>query len=758
MKSILTLFFSFTFIFLFAQNDLKIGQWESLLPFRSGRSVTQSQNFVYYGTESALLIVNKEDKTFRRVSKTNGLSSTGVANVKYHPEQKTLMVIYTDGVIDLLREDGSLTTLFFIRDFNNIVGEKKIFDVHVSGPETFLLAANYGVSEVNIVDNEFVFTTFTNELNVNGITEYQGFIYAATDEGLYRVNENNAFIDAFGQWEFIGAEAGLPADFTGRAIDAFNDKLYLGIDTTLYSLDLAGNAEVVLTDPLRPVRFISAEGENLIVSFADPNLEFNGRNYRISPTGEQTQLVFCSTRPIDAVEDQNGRVWYADSFTDFLFVSNGNCGRIEPNSPPSVRNNTLKVYNGELWVTSGGISLNSSPLLFADGFYSYIDKTWTTYNRSTVADIPDQALDFVPLAFDENGGVYAGAYYDGLVYYDRENFTYLDDENTSMNNVVQDMQRTRVGGLTFDSQGNLWVTNFLAARPISVMRTDGSWENFVCGSTKLLDVTVDDSDNKWIVTLESGSGFVVFDEVENRCKTFTSANTEMKDNNVNCITRDRDGEMWVGTQQGIIIFECGDPFSAENPCTGTVRTVEVDGIAAELLKDENVRSITIDGANRKWVGTSNGVFLLSADGREQIAYLSEDNSPLFDNVINDIAVDGDSGKVYIGTDKGIQVLRAEATTGGARNVAEPNVFPNPVRPEYNGPIAINGLATDANVKITDVNGQLIFETTALGGQAIWDGRDYNGRRAASGVYLVYSTRTDNLNDTDAVFAKILVMN
>ena len=758
MKSILTFFFSCSFIFLFAQNELKLGQWESLLPFTSGRSLTQSENFIYFGTTSALLIVNKNDKSFRRVSKTNGLSNTGVANVKYHPEQKILMVIYTDGVIDLLHEDGKLTTLFFIRDFNNIVGEKKIFDIHVSGPETFLLAANYGVSEINVANEEFVFTTFTNELNVNGITKYQGFIYAATDEGLYRINENNAFIDAFGQWDFIGAEAGLPQDFSGTAIAAFDDKLYLGIDTSVYSLNLAGNAQIVYSDTLMPVKFLSAEGEHLVMGFADPNVFFNGRTFLLDTEGNREQLPRCATQPIDAVEDQNGRVWFANLFNGFHYISNGDCGIITPDSPPSVRNRNLEVYEGELWATSGGISLNSSPLGFSEGFYSYIEKDWKTYNRSTVDEIPTTATDFTPIVFDENGGVYAGSYADGLVYYDRENFTHITDENTSMTNPAMDANRTRVGGLAFDSQGNLWVTNFLGNRPISVMRPDGSWENYACNTTKLLSITIDDFDNKWITALESSTGFVVFDEKEERCKSFSSANTVMESSSVNCITRDRDGEMWVGTQQGIVIFECGDPFSVDNPCTGTARTVEVDGIAALLLKDENVRCITVDGANRKWVGTSNGVFLLSPDGREQIDYFSEDNSPLFDNVINDIAVDGESGKVYIGTDKGILAVRGQATAGGTRNVARPDVFPNPVRPDYNGPIAIKGLATDADVKITDVNGQLIYETTALGGQAIWNGRDYNGRRAASGVYLVYSTRTDNLSDTDAVFAKILIMN
>ena len=117
-----------------------------------------------------------------------------------------------------------------------------------------------------------------------------------------------------------------------------------------------------------------------------------------------------------------------------------------------------------------------------------------------------------------------------------------------------------------------------------------------------------------------------------------------------------------------------------------------------------------------------------------------------------------TGDVFIGSENGLQSLRTDATEGGFINSSDVQVFPNPVRPEYDGPIAIDGLARDADVKITDISGQLIYETIANGGRAIWDGKDYNGRKAASGVYLVFSTSTSTLDNPDAVVAKILVVN
>lgn len=763
MKQLLT-FLGVAFLLpLFSQNDLAIGQWESHLPFVKGTSVTQSEDRVFFGTDLALLIFEKSDRSFRRFSKTDGLTGVGISNVKYHPQQEMLIVIYDDGTIDLVKDNEQVTTLFFIRDFTGIVGEKVIYDIHISGDDSFLLATNYGISQVNISRLEFTFTTFTNELKVFGICQYNNALYAATEEGIYTVSQDNPFIEAFGEWQFLGEDFGLPSDYTATAIEAFDDQLFFGIDTSVFVLNSVNQAESLYTvsNPVLNVKYLTAEGNNLIIGYADPSTDVvnaeRGAVIKRDSAGEFTELPVCSRRPLDAVESQNGEIWLADIFQSYHLVVGDNCENITPDSPPSVRNSKLTVYNGELWVTSGGISLNTSPLGFPDGFYSFIDGDWSRYNLFN-SDVLSGMTDFVPIAIHpETGVVFAGSYFDGLARFDREELFLIDHTNSSMTNAVgAGNNRTRVSGLAFDSQNNLWVTNHLGPRPISVMRNDGSWENFACNSTSLIGLTIDEFDYKWMTVSQSGIGFSVFDEVENRCKNYGSDNSELTTNVVNCITKDLDGEMWVGTQEGIVIFECGDPFSDD--CRGSRRIVEVDGISANLLKDENVRCITVDGGNRKWIGTSNGIFVLSPDGRETIAYLSEDNSPLFDNLINDIAIDGVTGKVYIGTDKGVQAIRGEATSGGAINAENPLVFPNPVRPEYNGPIAIKGLATDADIKITDVNGQLIFQTQALGGQAIWDGRDYNGRRAASGVYLVYSTRTSNLNTNDTAIAKILIMN
>ena len=162
-----------------------------------------------------------------------------------------------------------------------------------------------------------------------------------------------------------------------------------------------------------------------------------------------------------------------------------------------------------------------------------------------------------------------------------------------------------------------------------------------------------------------------------------------------------------------------------------------------MLEAENIKTIAVDGANRKWIGTSNGAFLIDPETYEQILFFNEENSPLFSNQIIKIAVDGFYGMVYFATDKGLQGYRAEATDGKSfMNKNEVYVYPNPVRPDFDGPLSIKNLAEDVNVKITDISGNLVFEQTSYGGQAVWDCNDYLGRPVSSGVYLVFVVNDD----------------
>jgi hypothetical protein len=251
-------------------------------------------------------------------------------------------------------------------------------------------------------------------------------------------------------------------------------------------------------------------------------------------------------------------------------------------------------------------------------------------------------------------------------------------------------------------------------------------------------------------------GSSIEDPKDDKVRFINRNNSLLTGNRVNAVVIDLDGAVWVGTDQGPVVFDCGDPFQ-DISCKGSTRPVLVDGIPSLLLRDEDILCMEVDGANRKWFGTRNGIFVQSPDGTEKIAQFNTENAPLLNNKIIDLAFNAITGDMMIVSSSGIQTYRTFTTGGQRTHGSNVTVFPNPVRPDYEGEIFIKGLVRDANVKITDVNGRLIYETKALGGQAIWNGRDYNGVKAATGVYLVFSANENTSQDIDAYVTKVLIV-
>jgi ligand-binding sensor domain-containing protein len=767
MKKPFTLFALF-FLFLFsktmAQSDLAIGQWKSHLPFHEGITVTQSDTKIYYGTRFALLIIDKADRALQRMTKVEGLSKVGVSIVKYNRQSKVLVVVYNDGVIDLLKADG-ITTLPNIPGSNIVLGEKKVYDVFMANDSIAYLSANFGIATLNLRTGLFP-NTIKTPLEVRSTAVFEGRIYAATEEGIYTADPGAGYnIDDFSNWEWLGGKDGFPADFSSGALMVYNQKLYAGVNDSLYVYD-GNTAQYVHHLDNFTLQYLSAEGPHLLAGFrcktgCEGKVLIFDENHSFSQAGSQ-----CVSSPNYALEDEQGNIWYADNGRFFRVENNGSgaCQWIDVNSPYSSNVFKMAHANNQLWIAAGGVDLTYSALFRRDGIFSLIDGNWNVYSANNVPAL-DGVSDFLDIrVHPENGKIYAGAFLDALVVFDPQTNEYqvFNETNSSLQWSVGDFQRARVAGIDFDRDNNLWVCNHNAPKPISVFKNDGAWKSFELPclvDDQVFKIAVDDFGYKWIMSTNSGTGIIVFDEgdfdnpADDRCKVINTSNSVLPTNEVNDIEIDRDGSVWVATKSGALVFQC-DPFGSE--CPGTRPFVEVDGFGANLLEDQDVRVVAVDGANRKWFGTATGVFVMSPEGGDQIAHFTQENSPLFDNNITDIEFDEVTGEVFIGTQRGLISYRGEAT--GAKSFhSGVLVFPNPVREDYDGPIAIKGLAEDATVKITDVSGQLVYETEALGGQAIWNGRDYTGRRANTGVYLVFAT-SRNSSSPEVAVAKILVVN
>lgn len=479
-----------------------------------------------------------------------------------------------------------------------------------------------------------------------------------------------------------------------------------------------------------------------------------------------------SPAPRDAWIDSENNVWIADQ--QLGIVKNWNVWNslvFQPNGPGTANVFDIAVEGDNLWVAPGGVNGQWNNLYTQAEAYSFINEEWNTYNKSNVDSFALDTIEHDVVCVAVNPAnpsfAYAGTWSKGLIEFTNQTFTQLYKVgNSSL--VAGSGNKVRIGGICFDADNNMWVTNSGVSNALHVRMTNGSWEAFNFSGYVTTDMTVgklviDNQNMKWII-LPRNNGLLVFND--NNTITNTSddqikklsnslGNGGLPSNNLFSIAVDLDGEIWVGTDKGIAVF-----YNPENVFTGNnldAQQILVDqgGYIQPLLESETVTSIAIDGANRKWIGTERaGVFLMSADGTEEIEHFTDENSPLFSNTINTIAINHNTGEVFFGTDKGIISYKSTATMGVEEDTAVV-VYPNPVTENYTGYIGIKGLAANSDVKITDISGTLIYQTIAEGGQAVWDGKNFQGEKAKTGVYLVFCSNEDG---SQTVVAKIMIIN
>ncbi|TXF88685.1 hypothetical protein FUA23_13545 [Neolewinella aurantiaca] len=766
----------FLFLLLFACSGLgaqadSLGEWRTLQSYRFGTYVTESENSIIYTTGKALFYLDKEDLSITRLAREDGLAEARVRLIRYHEPTETLIIVYENSVIDLLR-NGRFSTLRQIDNFN-FSGDKQIYDMFFGDDNIVYLAAGYGLSALSLEDETFMFTTFTG-VRVEGTAIHDGFIYAATEEGVYRAQSQNVNLNDFGNWNLMGAEFGLPGDYESTAMNVYKNKLYFGVDKDVYRLDGSVATLFFDTDDTRDWRlqFLSVGPELLLAGYRCTDDNCNNRQLMLLTEEGVERRIFgeCIINTNYVIEDETGRIWFGENEDTprirYLDDRNdGDCNEIEYSGPLNDDNYRLLHDGKALWVAPSVMDDNFSAQFNFGGAFRFENDEWAFYNRenNVVFRGPDgetggddDVAAIIDVHYDHvNDRHWFCSAFEGVVLWDEETETgTLFDETNSSLRLSPDAGpgRVRVTGAVTDEQGFTYFANGLSADGnfLSVRSPDGEWAALGgdCGVNEAILIEIDEAGYIWVAhSTNAGSGITVTDPMgtpldpsDDRCRRITANNSELPNNNVRSITTDLDGNVWVGTSQGIALFECGDRVFDTEICTGRLPIVEADDFGGFLLETEEIRSITVDGGNRKWIGTSGGAYLLSSDGEEQLLFFDQGNSPLLDNIVRDIAINPTNGVVYFGTELGIISYREGVTSARETTFAsELVIFPNPVEPAYSGPISINGLARDARIKITDLSGKLVDEGTATGGQYVWSGNDYNGRRVTTGVYLVFAS-------------------
>jgi len=744
--------------------DVAVGQWKSYAPYHNAIAITQNSSQILWATDLSIIIQEKADDSVRFIGKENGLSDANIATIKHSPTDDALVIAYTNSNVDLIL-NGSTVNLNFIQTNSNLSGDRSIKDINFSGSIAYLSTA-FGIVELDVPKAEFRSTIFTG-LAVNDTEVWNGQLLAATDEGIYTIaNDGSRNIADFSQWRRLDMTDGLPDDYTSEALAIFNDHLYVSINDVIYRYENANLIEVYAVQNFS-TQYLTPGTTHLIVGYDCGNC--TGTVGFIAPSDEVTTVgEGCVARPLGAIQVGDA-IYFAELFSDLrrTVSINENCGSFSFNSPNTRSVSDIETDGDNIYIAAGGRTIIGSNRNSAEGVFFRQEGNWINYNLFNVPEfsLNNADRDFIKIKkHPTENKLYLANYYGGLFEFENDTWKIYNPTNSSLQGVVGFEERIRVGSLDFDSKGNLWMTNHLANRPISVFMTDGRWKSFdIPASDAVKDIVVDAFDNKWITIYGNNEGVLVFNEgdieldSDDQFKSFTTSNSELTTNQVNVVAVDQEGVVWAGTSEGVITFECGsDPYN--DNCRGTQRIVDVGSNRDLLLRTENTQTIGIDGANRKWFGTTNGIFVQSADGEEEVFRFNVDNSPLYANNIIDFAFNDESGEVFIGTTSGVQSYRSAATKGTAIHLNDVKIFPNPVRPGYQGDIAISRLAQNANVKIADVKGQLVFETRATGGTALWNGEDFSGRRVASGVYMIFSTVQDDFGKADSMVGKVLFIN
>ena len=740
--------------------QVPIGSWTDHLSYSNANSLAVSGSHVYCGTSSGAYLYNIEDNSITRYSTINLLSDVAIQKIAVNPNNNILCAFYVDGNIDLI-ENGKKTNLAFLKNSHAIL-DKKINHISFHDEYAFI-SYDFGLIKLNTAKKEISETYTLNQLSqgtqVNASAVYNEHIYIATTTGVYKgfmqdnlLNQNN--------WT---QESSLQLMEYNNLIQ-LNDTLFVvSEDEDLLKKD--SNNWVPTQPDISNSLFISSSTEELQIVYKDSIVIFNDQLQRIN----SIRGNFSNFRGIEKlsqghyfIADKDAGLWEYKNFTYHQ--------TIKPNGPPDNKIYAMDAIDGKLWAVKGGMT-NYFSNQFEYGDLRYFDGTKWKYDNPWTSPIYLNAFDLVDVAVDPNNEekVYMASWGGGLVEL-QNNIPVVryDQHNSSLVPRSESADYVGVGGIDFDEEGNLWVTNSFNPIALSVKKTDNTWKNFdlsqaVEYTTTIADVVVSNAGLKWIL-LPRSNEIIVFDDngsidntTDDRLLKLTTnpASGNLPGSIGITVAFDKNGDAWAGNNQGVFVFYNADNIFS-NYKTGAQRIIIDGGENYEvLLGTVSVTDIKIDGANRKWIATDgSGVYLISPDGKNQIHHFTTKSSPLFSNVVNKIAIDHKTGSVFMSTDKGLIEYRSDATEG-QKNFSEVKVFPNPVRPDYHGPIHITGLMANSTLKITDISGHLVNEITSLGGQASWDGKDFNGKRAATGVYLIFASGWSENNSLQTEVAKIL---
>ncbi|MFM1794425.1 MAG: hypothetical protein RL642_810 [Bacteroidota bacterium] len=739
-----------------AQGLPAIGQWRDHLPLRSVVAMTSTNNEIVAGTRYGLFKYDPTSKEIITKTKANGLSQVAIELISKDPTSDQLLIAYEQADLDLLLSDQvrNLPDLFK----SSTRGNRKVNHVSWIGRDAWL-STNFGIVVVNTekfeIKNTYRIGQQGEEVQVFQTALLNGNLYAASERGLLRANINAAALNDFRNWNTEAiqdhdAAVDRVLVWKNQLIVKRNDSLFIQQNFAwrfLFSNGKKITALEVVNDRLLIGNVDQAKASVLLLDPSNTNLQEINSPYLSYPT---------------AAVMHDGEIWVGDLANGIINVSASNTSPVFPETPAGLAFGDGVYANVEVLVVSGQ---DQQQLLPQNGIYRFADGQWKS---TTAADFTElgNVRDIRTVAYSKkNGSLYAGAAIGGLIEITKDNTFKRFASNSFLSPLYNNTSVYSIGGLVVDQEEHLWMTNSGAQQGLIVLKHDGSIQKFSIpfsytdfGLSKLI---VDDQNRKWIAT-SNNDGLFCFDQgssldnrADDRWRHFKQGlgRGNLPSDAIKSLACDRNGFIWIGTDKGVAVFQCVDELFSAVACEAVLPVVQQDNFAGRLLAEEQINDIKVDGADRKWMATNNGVWLLSADGQKVINQFTSSNSGLLDNKVYSIVIDPQSGEVFFMTQKGICSFRGTATAA-TESIRKPFVFPNPVPPGFSGTIAIRDLPENAWVSIIELDGRLVYKTRSLGGQAIWNGKNYKGQRVSSGTYMIMIS---NQLNTQQIIGKIFFL-